>query len=197
MAKTSLYFRTYLESKIVIHPAQMGAQIEEHLLENLKNKVERRTIDTGIIIHVDRIVEYRSGIIDRTNFSANAIYWVKYECLLCAPTKNLEMICLVENIIKGYLIARNGPVVVAIEFSSIDPQTFEIVNGQVRHLKLGSLVQRGDHLRVVIINVNMNLGETNVVALCKLLDYASQDEVKEFQEEQRMLQEPDQDEEFI
>jgi DNA-directed RNA polymerase subunit E'/Rpb7 len=199
MAQLSLYYRTQLETKVSLLPEQINGNMDEHLLENLRSKVEGKTMDNGIVLKVIKLVDYDNGIIDKSSFMATTVYNVKYECFICSPTKNLEIICLLENIVKGYLIARNGPVIAAIQFNNIDSQKFEISGNNILFSKTKQPIQKGDYLKVSIINLNSNYGEKNIVTMCKLLNLASKKEIKEFEDDQLLATNGsiDDDKEFI
>ncbi|MEM0354095.1 MAG: hypothetical protein QXW79_00800 [Thermoplasmata archaeon] len=199
MAQINLYYQTQLETKVSLLPEQINQNMDDHLLENLKAKVEKKTIDVGIVMRVNRIVDYEYGMIDKSNFMGTVVYNVKYECLICSPMKNMEIICVLDNIIKGYLIGRNGPVIVAVEFDNIDTQKFEISGNTVIHTKTKRQIRKGDYLKVSIINANNNMGEPNIVTICKLINFAEDDEIKKFEEDQRMISSvpPDDMNEFI
>lgn len=189
MAHLSLYYHTQLETKVSLLPEQITGDIDNFILENLKQKIDSRSTENGIVIRINRLIDYDYGIIDKTHFMGTTVYKVKYECLLCSPVKDLEMICVVENIIKGFLISKNGPVYSAIQFSNIDFTTFEIVGDEIKHIATGRLIKKQDHLKVSIININNNTDEGNIMAMCKLLNFATKAEIKKFNEEQAMIEE--------
>lgn len=184
MSQQNLYYRTQLETKVSLFPEQLNAKMDEHLLENLKQKIEGKTNEHGIVIQITKLIDYEHGMIDKANFMGVTVFKVKYECFICSPTKNLNMICVVENIIKGFLVARNGPVIVAIQSFNIDPKIFDIKDGNIIHIKTKKPIEKGDFLKVSIINPKNNLGEKNIVAMCKLLNMATKNEIQVFENDQ-------------
>lgn len=199
MTEMNLYYRTQLETKVSLLPEQINGNMYDHILSNLRAKIEGKTLDTGIILKVIRLIDKEKGIVDKSNLMGTTVYLVKYECFICSPTKNLEIICVVENIIKGYLIGKNGPVMVAIQFNNIDTQKFETNNNSIINIKTKKPINKGDHVKVSIISVNNNLGEKNIVTMCKLLSMASKEEIKSFEEDQLLAIDGsvDDEEEFI
>lgn len=187
MAQISLYYQTQLETKVSLLPQQLDANMDVHMLENLKAKIEKKSIDNGIVLKINRLIDYNYGMIDKANFMGTTVYNVKYECFICSPTKNLEMICILDNIVKGYLIGRNGPVIVAVQFNNIDTQRFEISGETILNIKSKILIKKGDYLKVSVISVNNNLGEQNIVTMCKLLNLADKDEIRRFEEDQKLV----------
>lgn len=199
MTETNLYYRTQLETKVSLLPEQINGNMNDHILSNLKAKIEGKTLDSGIILKVIRLIDKGMGVVDKSNLMGTTVYLVKYECFICSPTKNLEIICVVENIIKGYLIGKNGPVMVAIQFNNIDTQKFETSGNSIINLKTKNPINKGDHIKVSIISVNNNLGEKSIVTMCKLLSMASKEDIKSFEEDQILAMDGsvDDDEEFI
>jgi DNA-directed RNA polymerase subunit E'/Rpb7 len=187
MAQISLYYRTQLETKVSLLPEEITADMDDHILKNLRAKIEGKSIDNGIVLKIYRLISYDYGIIDKSNFMGTTVYPVKYECFICSPTKKLEIVCVLENNIKGYLIARNGPVIIAIQFNNIDTQKFEISGGNIIYNKTKKPIEKGDYIKVSIIGINNNLGEKNIVTMCKLLNLASKEEIKAYQQDQLMV----------
>jgi DNA-directed RNA polymerase subunit E'/Rpb7 len=199
MAQITLYFRSQLETKVSLLPEQIDGNMDDHILENLRAKIEGKSIDNGIVLKINQLINYDYGMIDKSNFMGTTVFPVKYECFICSPTKNLEIICVMENNIKGFLIAKNGPVIVAIQFNNIDTQKFEINGNNIIYNKTKKPIEKGAYLKVSIININNNLGEKNIVTMCKLINLASKDEIQSFEQDQLLVTNgrEDDDKEFI
>ncbi len=199
MAQISLYYRTQLDTKVSLFPEQINGNMDDHILENLRAKIEGKSIDNGIVLRINKLVSYDYGMIDKSNFMGTTVFPVKYECFICSPTKNLEIICIMENNIKGFLIAKNGPVVVAIQFNNIDTQKFEISNNNIIYRKTKKPIEKGTHLKVSIININNNLNEKNIVTMCKLINLATSEEIESYEKDQLLVTNgrEDDDKEFI
>lgn len=186
MASLHLYYLTQLKTTVSLLPEQINYSLESHLLTNLKSKLEGKTIDNGIVMRIYRLIEYNNGLIDKINFMGIVVFTVVYECLLCAPIKDLEIVCLVENDIKGYLIARNGPVVVAIRHNNVDLNRFEINNSTIVHKQTTITVSKGSYLKVTIISINKNAGEKTILTACRLNNIATEEEIASFNNDQAL-----------
>jgi DNA-directed RNA polymerase subunit E'/Rpb7 len=199
MAQISLYYRTQLEEKVSLLPEQIDGNMDDHILENLKAKIQGKTIDNGIVLKINRLIDYNYGMIDKANFMGTTVFSVKYECFICSPTKDLEIICMLDNIIKGYLIAKNGPVIAVIQFNNIDIQKFEISGSTIISSKTKIPIEKGNYLKVSIISININLGEKTIVTMCKLLSLASKDEIQLYEKDQLLVTDGNSDDnkEFI
>lgn len=199
MAQLSLYYQTQLETSVSLLPEQIDGNIDDHILQNLKTKVEGKSSENGIEVRVNRLIGYNYGMIDKSNFMGTTVYKAQYECLLCSPVKDLEIVCIIDNIVKGFLIGRNGPVIVAIQSNNIDMQQFEISGNQIIHKKTKKVIEKEDYVKVSVISINNNLGEKNIITMCKLIGFANDTDIKRYNEEQRLLSEEldDEESEFI
>lgn len=187
MAQFSLYYQTQLETKVSLLPEHIDGNIDDHIMDSLRAKIDGKTIENGIVIRIIRLIDYDYGIIGGANFMATTVYNVKYECLLCSPVKDLEIICSVHKIVKGFLICRNGPVVIAINISDIDTHTFNITGDKIKHISTNHIITHSDFLKVSVTSVANNPGDVNIVAMCKLLNIANKNEIKKFHEEEALI----------
>jgi len=187
MAQIGLYYQTQLETKVSLLSEQINGNIDNHILDNLRAKIEGKTNENGIVLKINRLIYYNYGMIDKANFMGTTVYNVKYECFLCSPVKDLEIICILDNIVKGFLIGRNGPIIVAVQFNNIDNRKFEISGNSIVHIKSKKMIEKGNHLKVSIISINNNLGEKNIVTMCKLINLADNEDIKRFDEDQILV----------
>lgn len=189
MSQHELYYRTQLRDKITVLPNQCDAGIDDHILQNLKLKVEKKVGDNGMVLYVTRIINYYDGVIDGVNLMSSTVYTIYYECFFCSPIEGMEIICVIENSMKGLLIARNGPIYAGIEIgpSKIDTQKFEINNGKIYHKKNNTLIDKGIYVKLEIINRKLNSKESNISTVCKLLDIATKSEISMFDQDQKMI----------
>lgn len=187
MAQVSLYYRTQLQEKVTIAPNQINAQITDHIFNNLKANIEGKSNENGIVLKVNKLIKHDLGKIDRVNLTSKVDYLVTYECYLCSPIKDLEIVCELENNVKGYLIGKNGPIVVVVQLNNIDNQRFELKNSNVYHIPTEKELKIGDYLKVSIINISNNSGENKILALCKLINMATKDEIENYKVDKALI----------
>lgn len=187
MAQISLYSTTVLEDKVSINPDQINANIAENILINLRSNIEGKSNENGIVLKVNRLISHNLGKIDRVNGTSKVDYIAKHECFLCSPTKDLEIVCKLEKTFKGYIVGKNGPVVVVVQINNIDSQRFEIKKSNVYHISSGKELVVGDYLKVSIINVSNNLGGNKILALSKLLNMASKDDILKYEQDRSLI----------
>lgn len=188
MSRTNLYFRAQLETKVSLLPKQIDGNIDDHLFDNLKVKMEGKNIENGLVLKINNLISYRDGFIDKANLMGTTVFNVDYDCYLCAPTPGLEIICIIENDeIKGYLIGSNGPLTLAIDFHVIDLNKFEISDNRVINKSNKKAIGINDYVKVSIIQVRNTMGDRKIAATCKLINVATADEIARYKEEQKLL----------
>ena len=200
MSHRNLYTVTQLTGSIYLLPQQIDGNIDQHILTNLKSDVENHVIDNGIVIRANKLINYSNGVIGASNFMATTVFDVTYECILCAPVVGMEFICQVKNILPGFVLAENGPVTVIIMMAYIDEQQFSIKdNNSIVFQTTGAALAKEDYIKVSIINISSNLGEDKIATICKLINMASEREIKSFADTKTMItsEMPDDDLEYI
>lgn len=180
MSQKSLYYKTQFETKISLSPSQIDHQIDEHILNNLKQKINGKVIDNGIVIRILRLLDYDYGIIDKASSNGSTIYRVKYECLYCSPIKDMEIIGRMQKIVKGYASCANGPIVAVIELSkNNESSAFKITETEIKHSS-GKVIKEGDYLKLSVISSPDNIENMQLAVMCKLVNIASEAEIKNF-----------------
>lgn len=197
MAQIGLYFQTTLDTKVSLLPEQINGDMDRYLLKNLKAKIEGKAIDSGIVIKINGLIGYNHGMIDKANFMGTTVYVVKYECFICSPTANLEIICVINNFVKGFMLGSNGPVTVVVPFNNIDLTKFENQGDQIINKKTKTPIEKDNYVKVSVVNINNNLGEKKMVVLCKLVGVADEDDIRRYSQEQESIRDNDDNVEFI
>lgn len=173
----SLYYLTQLKTRVVLLPNQLNASLKTSLLENLRNEVERKTVDNGVVMKINRVISHDHGIVDRSGFSGSVIYNVEYSCHLCSPAENMELVCVLTNSdVEGYLICSNGPLIVMVSIDMVDSDDFRR-KGKYITTRDGQELTLGQHLKVSIISYKMAKGQTTMNAYCKLISLPTAEEI--------------------
>ncbi len=185
MAQHELYYDVQLETQISLHPKQLNSKIEDNILSNLKDKVEKKVGEHGIVIKVNNIISYDYGIITAMDFSGSVIYTVKYSCLLARLTKNMEFNVQIINTGKGLYVGFNGPILIVIYSYNINIDKFKEENYKIFN-KEDKELQKDDYVKVSVMTYNNFLGQGRIVAICRLLDYSSKKEISTFKKQQNI-----------
>lgn len=178
----SPYYRTQLETDVIVFPNQINKNIDENLMINLRNLVENKCVKNGYVMKIYDIVEKGDGKIDDDNLSGYITYHVKYTCYLCSPVVNLEMVCEVMTMSNGFLVGKNGPMTVILSHRDINLQVFNIEhnNQDIKYLPNGSKLRIGDYIKVVVSGRTMVTGENRIGVFASLNEMASKKEIETY-----------------
>jgi DNA-directed RNA polymerase subunit E'/Rpb7 len=187
MAQQSLYYLTQLQTRVVLLPNQLNANWKDNLLMNLRNEVEKKIVDNGVVIKINKIISHNHGIIDRSGFSGSAIYTVDYSCHICSPADGMELVCILTNSdVDGYLICSNGPLVIMISVNMVESEDFQR-KGKYIVTKDGQDLTLGQHLKVSIISYKMAKGQSHMTAYCKLISLPTSEEIAIYEKDQILV----------
>jgi DNA-directed RNA polymerase subunit E'/Rpb7 len=180
MIPISPYKNVEQYTKVLLEPYQMNSDISIHLKANLKKKVEKKCNKIGFVDEVHRILSYGDGIMKPENLSGNVLYDIKYHCRLCLPIKNSIIISQVKVINPDLVITINGPIFNFIPRDHIDTTIWDVLaNFKHKNIKNTNLKLK-DYVLVQILNTRINSGDTQIKTICKLLDFASENDIKEY-----------------
>lgn len=190
MPTGALYYRAQLSADITVFPDQLNGSLEDNIYENLKANVEGKVVERGCIIKIlgQENMKYGSGRIDVSNSGANVIYPVSFDCILCSPDKDMEIVVKVTRTdVKDIIYAENGPIMTFIyKFSSdVDTTRFNISNGDVIEKESGRKLKVGDKVKVIIMTTQINKGDRQIITIGKLVSFASPSDVSKYKKEKR------------
>ncbi len=120
----SPYINTELYTAVALMPHQMDSELYIHLKNNLRKNVVAKCNKYGYVIRIYEILEYNMGEIVPENFTASAIFDIKYSGRLCSPVKNTQIICKISQLSKALIRAGNGPITAFIVPSDYNPTNF-------------------------------------------------------------------------
>lgn len=180
MKPISPYKNVEQYTQILLEPYQMNSDIRIHLKANLKKKVEKKCNKNGYVDEVYKILEYGDGIMKPENLSGNVLYNIKYHCKLCLPIENSIIISQVKVINQDLVITINGPIMNFIPRDNIDTSFWDILENFKHKNKENEKLKIGDYVLVQILNKRINSRDTQIKTICKLLDFASEIQVKDY-----------------
>lgn len=166
-------------TKISIEPYHMNSDIRNHMKIVLKKKVEKKCNRNGYIDEVYRIIDYSDGVLISENLNGSAIYDITYLCRICIPIENTIIIGYVKLITSDLIICVNGPITMFISKENIDGTFWDASDNYLNknnkeRLKVSSFV------KIQILTKRINQNDTQIKAIGKLLDYATDDEINKY-----------------
>lgn len=181
---TSPYYETLLNTRVTIKADQITHEISNHMLSNLKNKVENKCNKEGFIVRVHQIVSHNNGIIDADTFMGSVNYNVSYSCYFCSPKTNTDILCKVQKCIDGFITAVNGPISIGVSLAR-GGKEITYLNHKV--MFNGQEISLGDIIKVTILTSRISEGETKINSLAKLKSIANKTEKEMYEKEINMF----------
>jgi hypothetical protein len=94
------------------------------------------------------------------------------------------MVCMINNLYPGFLMAENGPVKIIISYQNIDLEKFAVDNNHdLRYKSSNDKLESGQFIKVSIMTVQFVLYENRIAALARLVDTANKKEVEQYQKD--------------
>jgi DNA-directed RNA polymerase subunit E'/Rpb7 len=178
------YADTELYSRIIIHPQQINNDIYINLKNNLKKKVEKKCNKYGFITKIYKIIDWSDGEIVPENFDSSHVFNLKFSCRICLPVIDTKIICKIDLLNKALIKASNGPIVCIIGINYINENNFTINNkGDIVHSRTNKEIKINDYILINIRGTNFFPGDERIVILGNLDDIVTDEQVKDFYEE--------------
>lgn len=179
----SPYINTELFSKVPLKPFQMNNDIYINLKGNLKNLVEKKCNEYGYVTKIFKILNHSNGLIESGDFSATAIYDVKYSARICIPIENTKIICKISKMNNVLLIVENGPIMCIIKNTDISKK-FTINNkSKIINIKSKKELKINDYLIVNVRGKKFMQGDDRILLLGFLEDTATDSQINKYYEE--------------
>ena len=166
-------------TRISIEPFNMNSDIRNNMKIILKKKVEKKCNKNGFVDEVYRILEYSDGMMPPENLNGAAIYNITYHCKLCVPVENTIIIGQVRVINQELVVSVNGPIMIFIPKENVDTNIWDIPEGYLNKPVKKKLIS-GDYIKIQIVDKRINQNDSQIKAIGKLLDFASQVEVDKY-----------------
>lgn len=185
---SSPYINTILNTTVMLRPYQMDNNIYINLKKNLENNVVGKCFKNyGFISKIIRILDYKDGIIEAENTESSALFDLRFTCKLCAPLKNMQIICEIERVNKLLITAVNGPILVVITHDRINTSVFfKDNNNNIRYKKddQSLMLQQHDFIKITLQSIKFYDGDETIKAIGILEDIATEKEQKKFYSDQ-------------
>jgi DNA-directed RNA polymerase subunit E'/Rpb7 len=173
-------------TRIMLEPYQINSDLINQLKINLKKKVEKKCNKNGFVDEVFKILFHGDGIMQPENLSGNVLYNIKYHCRLCLPIENSIIIGQVKLINLELIVVVNGPIITFIQpnkSDNIDSSLWDVLNNfkyKKETTDENKKLKIGDYVLIQILNKRINSGDTQIKTIGKLLDFASDDQIKKY-----------------
>ena len=188
--KNSPYITTELTTSISLEPSQMNNNIYKNLKSNLINRFLGKCFkDYGYITKIYDISKYSDGYVIAENPKSAARFHVIFNCKLCFPLLNKQIICKIDRANRQIMRLNNGPISVLVTSKDRINKNIFFIDQKTGNLiaKKGDKsvpVSIGDYVKVTIESRQFNDQDTMIMAMGFLEDIATEAEVKESYEKE-------------
>jgi DNA-directed RNA polymerase subunit E'/Rpb7 len=165
-------------TKIKIQPSQINSDIRNNMKMNLKKKVEKKCNKNGFVDEVYKIISFEDGIMPPENLSGNIIFNIKYHCRLCLPIEDSIIIGNIKTINQELIIATNGPIFIFIPKENIENNIWNLEDFTEKKSK--NKLQINSFVKIKILNKRVNQNDYQIKSIGYLLDFATNQEVKDY-----------------
>jgi DNA-directed RNA polymerase subunit E'/Rpb7 len=187
----SPYINTTLACPVMLYPNQMDNKIYSHLKTNLSNKLLGKCFKNyGFISKIYQITEKSEGIIDNEDPICSFKIIVKFNCRLCIPSKQKEIICKIDRMNKQLISAINGPIIVILTLDRINEDNFYLdINRNIRIKKNSEVLVPDLYVRVKTLSFQFSDHDNNILVIGYLQDIANSAEIDYYKNELTNLDE--------
>jgi DNA-directed RNA polymerase subunit E'/Rpb7 len=166
-------------TRIALEPYHMNSDIRNNMKIVLKKKREKKCNKNGFIDEIFKIIEFSDGIMIPENLNGSAIYNITYHCRICIPIENTVIICSIKMVNPDLIIGINGPLFIFISKNYVDTNIWDIPEN-FTHKKTNVKLTVGSYVKVQIVDKRINMGDLQIKVMCRLLDFATDEEVDKY-----------------
>lgn len=191
------FVNTTLVCPVMLYPNQMENKLYLNLKTNLINKLVGKCYKNyGLVVKIYKIDEYSDGVIEAEDPTCSAKFVVKFSCRLCIPIKNKEIICRINRMNKELIGGVNGPISIIIPPDKINSHKFFTDTNRNVRVRGGNsdILVPNIYIRVLILTVTFSDYDTQILTIGYLIDIATQDEINNSIQTDRMNTFTDDDE---
>ncbi len=155
-----VYINSMLSKRVVLKITEIGQKLKHNLEKKIKNSIEGKCITEGFIRpKTVEIVSYSCGLVKDDHIEFHVIY----QCLVCNPIKDMEVVCRVKNITKAGIHAE------VRDNEDNVPITVFVARDHNYTNKMFDEVEKDATIRVKIIGVRFELNDPSITAIASLL----------------------------
>lgn len=155
-----VYINSMLSKRVVLKITEIGQKLKQNLEKKIKFSIEGKCITEGFIRpKTVEIVSYSCGLVKDDHIEFHVIY----QCLVCNPIKDMEVVCRVKNITKAGIHAE------VRDNEDNVPITVFVARDHNYTNKMFDEVEKDANIRVKIIGVRFELNDPSITAIAYLL----------------------------
>jgi DNA-directed RNA polymerase subunit E'/Rpb7 len=138
----------------------------------------------GYIVQIYEILERDNGMIVPEDTYSSVIFCVKFGCRLCHPLENTQIICRVNQTTDVLISLVRDPMhlLVTTDDDRINRDVFyrDTFDKTIKIKKTDEILSKGMYVKVTILTKSFVDKDSKILAICKLDDIASDEEIQKF-----------------
>lgn len=141
----NIYVKKILNKNVTVSPDKLGEDIDKVIKETLDNEINGICINEGYVKpNTTKILMRSEGNMRINNFKSVIYYNVKYEVMICSPTENQIIDCLVSEVSKSHITCY---------IENIDASPLNIFLSKQHHLgdEEYAKIKTGDTIKIKIL----------------------------------------------
>ena len=154
-----IYYSQIINITEGVEAYNLGKDIDNLLLEKLKNKLGNKCTKNGYILKDSiKILERSIGTIKTTHFNGLTIYNIKLEIKVCNPTEGDVVNCQVIGKNKMGILAKQFPMLIALS--------------KIHHTNLSRFdsIMPNDYIKIKVIDSKFSINDDEIQVIGKLYD---------------------------
>lgn len=182
------FIYTTLYTTIELRPDQLNNNLRSNLKYNLIKQLENRCyLNYGYICKIYEILEMDNGTIIPEDLDACARFKIKFSCRLCHPLENTVIIGKIDQLNDVHINILRDPIHI-ISTPDTDRMNMDVFmkdqdEKKIRIRKTGEELLKGTYVKVVILAKSFVHRDKKILALGRLENIATDEEVSQFYSE--------------
>lgn len=170
----SPYFNTSLEIDVRLYAKQMDNNIYDNIKKNLESLyLDKCYNDYGYIDKIYNIEQdIKGGIIHAEDFSAAAIFRVKFNCKICNPLKNTIIMGQIISINNRIIVANMGPIKFIIQENNFNIHNIQFKRTAYYPMKNNIIINKpitnGTYVMIKVLGKKIIAGNTTIIVFGSL-----------------------------
>ena len=166
-------------SKIQVKPNQMNSDIMNIIKMTLRKKVEKKCNKNGFIDEVYNIEESEAMDMEPENLSGCCNFRVTFNCRICIPVENTQLVVQIKNLNQVLILAMNGPIMIFIPKENIDGNVWDVYD-HFQHRKTKEVLKVNSFVKIEVMKARINQLDYQIKVIGRLLDFATEEEVNNY-----------------
>ena len=181
----SPYFNTTLELDVKLFAKQMDNNIYDNIKQNIeKIYLDKCYNDFGYIDKIYNINEdIKGGVINAEDFSAAAIFRVKFNCKICNPLKNTIIMGKIISINNRIIVANMGPIKFIIQENNFNVNNIQFKRTAyyplVNNIIINKPITTGTYVMIKILGKKIIAGNTTIIVFGSLESVVDEETIEE------------------